>query len=156
MHQEPDRLRAVAPGYRILSSNIYVKPPGHGRFEIHQNWPTIEALDVPTLTVWVPLQDTDFGNGTIRVAKGSHHVFPDVAAASSERFFDDYAAQVPFAVSPRSVRWYQALSLLKLSATHMAAARCFEEGRFNDLRMPAMGSQILPTLRQMEKAIEAA
>jgi aminoglycoside phosphotransferase (APT) family kinase protein len=73
-----------------------------------------------------------------------------------ERFFDDYAAQVPFAVSPRSVRWYQALSLLKLSATHMAAARCFEEGRFNDLRMPAMGSQILPTLRQMEKAIEAA
>lgn len=89
-----DRLRAVAPGYRILSSNIYVKPPGHGRFEIHQNWPTIEALDVPTLTVWVPLQDTDFGNGTIRVAKGSHHVFPDVAAASSERFFDDFETEL--------------------------------------------------------------
>ena len=41
-----------------------------------------------------------------------------------------------------SVRYYQALSLLKLAATHMAAARCFEEGRFNDMRMPAMGSQI--------------
>ena len=38
----------------------------------------------------------------------------------------------------------------------MAAARCFEEGRFNDLRMPAMGSQIATALRQMEKTIEAA
>lgn len=89
-----DRLAAVLPGYRILSSNIYVKPPGHGRFEIHQNWPTIEALDVPTLTVWVPLQDTTWQNGTIRLVRGSHHVFPDVAAASSDRFFDDFEAEL--------------------------------------------------------------
>ena len=38
-----------------------------------------------------------------------------------------------------SVRYYQAFSPLKLAATHMAAARCFEEGRFNDMRVPAMG-----------------
>ena len=44
----------------------------------------------------------------------------------------------------------------KLAATHMAAARCFEEGRFNDMRMPAMGSQIATCLRQMEKTIEGA
>jgi hypothetical protein len=47
-------------------------------------------------------------------------------------------------------------SLLKLAATHMAAARCFEEGRFNDMRMPAMGSQIATCLRQMDKLIEAS
>jgi hypothetical protein len=89
-----DKLAAVVPGYTILSSNIYVKPPGHGRFEIHLNWPTIEALDVPTLTVWVPLQDTNFGNGTIRLVRGSHHLFPDVAAASSDRFFDDFQTEL--------------------------------------------------------------
>ena len=46
--------------------------------------------------------------------------------------------------------------VLKLAATHMAAARCFEEGRFNDMRMPAMGSQIATCLRQMDKLIESA
>jgi len=89
-----DPIRTLLPGYRILSSNIYVKPPGAGRFEIHQNWPTIEDLDVPTLTVWVPLQDTGFGNGTIRLVPGSHHIFPDVAAASSDRFFDDFESEL--------------------------------------------------------------
>ena len=50
-----------------------------------------------------------------------------------------------------SVRYYQAFSLLKLAATHMAAARCFEEGRFNDMRMPAMGSQIATCLRRWRR-----
>jgi aminoglycoside phosphotransferase (APT) family kinase protein len=74
----------------------------------------------------------------------------------TDQFFERYQAQVPFTVSPASVKFYRVFSLMKLAATHMAAARCFEEGRFNDLRMPAMGSQIIPVLRQMEKAIEAA
>jgi hypothetical protein len=85
-------LERIVPGYRILTSNTYVKPPGTGRFEIHQNWPTLEHLDVPTVTAWIPLQDTGFENGTLRLAVGSHHLFPDVAAASSERFFDDFEA----------------------------------------------------------------
>jgi hypothetical protein len=38
----------------------------------------------------------------------------------------------------------------------MAAARCFEEGRFSDMRMPAMGSQIATCLRQLEKTIETS
>jgi hypothetical protein len=89
-----DRLEAVLPSYTIMSSNIYVKPPGQGRFEIHQNWPTIEELDIPTFTVWVPIQDTTFDNGTIRLVRGSHHIFPDVAAASSDRFFDDFETEL--------------------------------------------------------------
>jgi aminoglycoside phosphotransferase (APT) family kinase protein len=76
--------------------------------------------------------------------------------AEPEWFYARYAEQAGFEVSMASVRYYQALSLLKLAATHMAAARCFEEGRFNDMRMPAMGSQIATCLRQMEKTIEGA
>ena len=75
--------------------------------------------------------------------------------AEPDWFYTRYAEKVGFDVSMDSVRYYQALSLLKLAATHMAAARCFEEGRFNDMRMPAMGSQIATCLRQMEKTIEA-
>jgi hypothetical protein len=89
-----DQIAQLLPGYRILSSNFYVKPPGTGRFEVHQNWPMIAELDIPTLTAWIPLQTTSFQNGTIRMVRGSHHVFPDVAAASSERFFDDWVDEL--------------------------------------------------------------
>jgi aminoglycoside phosphotransferase (APT) family kinase protein len=71
-------------------------------------------------------------------------------------FYERYEEKVGFPVSQASVRYYRALSLLKLAATHMAAARCFEEGRFNDMRMPAMGSQIATCLRQLEKTIEVS
>ncbi|HMN80542.1 MAG TPA: phosphotransferase family protein [Burkholderiaceae bacterium] len=71
-------------------------------------------------------------------------------------FFERYAQQAGFAVSMSSVTYYRAFSLLKLAATHMAAARCFEEGRFDDMRMPAMGSQIATCLKQLEKTIESA
>ena len=76
--------------------------------------------------------------------------------AEPAAFYARYGELAGFAVSMDSVRYYQALALLKLAATHMAAARCFEEGRFNDMRMPAMGSQVATCLRQMEKTIAAA
>ena len=75
--------------------------------------------------------------------------------AEPDWFYERYSEKVGFEVSMTSVRYYQAFSLLKLAATHMAAARCFEEGRFNDMRMPAMGSQIATCLRQMAKTIES-
>jgi aminoglycoside phosphotransferase (APT) family kinase protein len=73
-----------------------------------------------------------------------------------EWFYERYAERSGIEVSMASVRYYQVFSLLKLAATHMAAARCFEEGRFNDMRMPAMGSQVATCLRQMDKLIEAS
>lgn len=88
------RLAEVMPGYRIFTSNVYVKPPRTGRFEIHQNWPTLDNMDVPTVTAWIPLQDTGFKNGTMRLAVGGHRIFPDIAAASSDRFFDDFESDL--------------------------------------------------------------
>jgi len=73
-----------------------------------------------------------------------------------EWFYERYAERSGIEVSMASVRYYQVFSLLKLAATHMAAARCFEEGRFDDMRMPAMGSQVATCLRQMDKLIESA
>ena len=74
--------------------------------------------------------------------------------AEPEWFYRRYGEQAGFAVDMKSVHYYQVFNFLKLAATHMAAARCFEDGRFNDLRMPAMGSQIATCLRQMDKAIQ--
>lgn len=76
--------------YGILTSNIYVKPPGRGRFQIHQNWPTLEDLAVTTLTVWCPLQDTTAENGTLHIVPGSHKLTPDVATPSEPPFFSTF------------------------------------------------------------------
>jgi len=69
------------------------------------------------------------------------------------RLYERYAGQVGFALSAESVHYYQVFSLLKLAAMHLAAARCFEEGRCNDLRLPALGSQVATCLRLMEREI---
>ena len=71
-------------------------------------------------------------------------------------FLARYEARSGVKVAPASLKFYIVFSLLKLAFTHMAAARCFEDGRFNDMRMPAMGTQIAPVLRQIEKTLGRA
>jgi aminoglycoside phosphotransferase (APT) family kinase protein len=96
----------------------------------------------------------DLGWASLPMYRGGTRLISRLA--EPEWFYRRYGEQAGYAVSMESVRYYQAFSLLKLAATHMAAARCFEEGRFNDMRMPAMGSQIATCLKQMAKTIDAA
>ncbi len=81
------KIDEVVVDYRILTSNLYVKQPGVGRFQIHQNWPTTEDLSITTLTVWCPMHDVDVSNGTLRVVPGSHKIVPDVATPQRPPFF---------------------------------------------------------------------
>ncbi|MEM9921483.1 MAG: phytanoyl-CoA dioxygenase family protein [Bacteroidota bacterium] len=76
--------------YKILTSNFYVKPPGKGTFQIHQNWPTTENINDTTLTIWTPLVDVDRQNGAIQVVEGSHKIVPDIAAATVPHYFCDF------------------------------------------------------------------
>jgi aminoglycoside phosphotransferase (APT) family kinase protein len=76
--------------------------------------------------------------------------------ASEADFIARYEAQTGLKVERGALKFYLVFSLLKLAFTHMAAARCFEDGRFNDLRMPAMATQIAPVFRQIAKILEHA
>lgn len=87
-------LERMLADYRILTSNFYVKPSGTGRFQMHQNWPTITDLSRTTLTVWCPLHDVDKRSGTIHVVPGSHKIVPDTADATDEPFFRDFEDQL--------------------------------------------------------------
>lgn len=73
---------------------------------------------------------------------------------SEEDFISQYQKEAGFQVNRDSLDFYRIFSLLKLALTHIAAVRCFEDGRFDDMRMPAMGTQIAPVLRQIEKALD--
>jgi aminoglycoside phosphotransferase (APT) family kinase protein len=76
--------------------------------------------------------------------------------ASEADFLARYEAQSGLSIDRASLRFYLVFSLLKLAFTHMAAARCFEDGLFNDMRMPAMATQIAPVLRQIGRTLEQA
>ena len=76
--------------------------------------------------------------------------------ASEADFLARYEAHSGLTVDRGALKFYLVFSLLKLAFTHMAAARCFEDGRFNDLRMPAMATQIAPVFRQIAKILELA
>ena len=76
--------------------------------------------------------------------------------AGEEDFLARYEAHAGYTVDRKALRFYLVFALLKLALTHMAGARCFEDGRFNDMRMPAMATQIAPVLRQIEKTLGAA
>jgi aminoglycoside phosphotransferase (APT) family kinase protein len=75
--------------------------------------------------------------------------------AGEADFVARYKARSGLKVDPASLKFYIVFSLMKLAFTHMAAARCFEDGLFNDMRMPAMATQIAPVFRQIAKTLEA-
>jgi aminoglycoside phosphotransferase (APT) family kinase protein len=74
--------------------------------------------------------------------------------AGEADFVARYEARSGLKVDPASLKFYIVFSLMKLAFTHMAAARCFEDGLFSDMRMPAMATQIAPVFRQIAKTLE--
>ncbi|CAN5919368.1 phosphotransferase family protein [soil metagenome] len=72
-----------------------------------------------------------------------------------EALYERYGALSGMAVRPASVLFYELFNAFKLFVIHVGATRCFEDGAFTDLRMPAMGAQIPRVLLQIEKALEA-
>jgi aminoglycoside phosphotransferase (APT) family kinase protein len=73
---------------------------------------------------------------------------------AQEEFITQYEHESGSKVNADSLHFYRVFSLVKLALTHIAAVRCFEDGRFNDMRMPAMGTQVAPVLRQLAKLLQ--
>lgn len=72
-----------------------------------------------------------------------------------DTLYERYKNKTGIEVNPASMNFYEIFSLYKLAVTHMAAVNVFERNAFHDMRMPAMGTQIAPVLRQIEKTLEA-
>ena len=80
--------------YQLWNANLYVKPPGAGKFEIHQNWTHVVDEKYTTFTIWCPLVDTTAENGTICLVKGSHKIVPDIATMDVPYYFHDFEKEL--------------------------------------------------------------
>ncbi|MDZ4113570.1 MAG: phytanoyl-CoA dioxygenase family protein [Brevundimonas sp.] len=87
-------------GYRMLSANLYVKPPGQGDFPIHQNWPVLEDFAATSVTLWCPLVDVDVRSGTLHLAPASHKLLPHIEGPGAPAFFAPFADQIHAHMTP--------------------------------------------------------
>jgi aminoglycoside phosphotransferase (APT) family kinase protein len=71
-----------------------------------------------------------------------------------DRFYERYAELSGIPVSRETVRFYEALGTFKLAVIHVAAARCFEDGLFKDLRLATLGIHLPRLILQIESTIE--
>lgn len=112
-----------------------------GRITAILDWELVHAGDPHEDLGWAFLPQYAMGSGLV------------CRLATREAFIAQYERESGIRVNEASLRFYLVFSLVKLALTHIAATRCFEDGRFNDMRMTAMGTQIIPTLRQIEKVL---
>jgi len=73
---------------------------------------------------------------------------------SRQDFIARYQDKTGITVDPATLKFYIVLNLFKIAMTQLAGVSCFESGDFDDMRMPAMGTQIFAAFRQIQKAIE--
>lgn len=57
-------------------------------------------------------------------------------------------------VEPEVLRFWTVVGMIRAAAPHLRAARAFENGRSADLRLAAMGHQVLHVLRQLADELE--
>ncbi len=73
------------PGYQVLVVNVFQKLPYRGVFDglaIHQNPSFVEEPAQKSVSVWIPLQDTDLANGTVGILRGSQDTLHPVRAVN--------------------------------------------------------------------------
>ena len=68
-----NKIDAVFTGIKKLGSSFLCKAPGQGgKMPVHQDWTVVDESKFCSVTVWIPLVDTNEKNGAIRVLRGSH------------------------------------------------------------------------------------
>jgi aminoglycoside phosphotransferase (APT) family kinase protein len=72
----------------------------------------------------------------------------------AEEYFARYEEHTGLRVEPELYRFWTILGLAKATSVHLAAARAFEEGRTNDLRLAALGHQVHYVLRMLERELD--
>jgi aminoglycoside phosphotransferase (APT) family kinase protein len=90
-----------------------------------------------------PIEDVAYSG--LALWRGRGELLSQLLAA--DEYFRCYEEHAGLPVDPVSYRFWTVLGLVKAASVHLAAARAFEEGRTNDLRLAALGHQVHYPLR---------
>ncbi len=67
------KIDSIFHDIKKLGSSFLCKSPGaDSKMPVHQDWTVVDESKFYSVTIWVPLVDTDQSNGAIKVLRGSH------------------------------------------------------------------------------------
>lgn len=94
-----------------------------------------------------PVEDIAYSG--LRLFRGRSPLLSNLLSA--EDYFTRYQARTGLVVQPEVYRFWTVLGYLKASASHLRATRAYEDGANGDLRLAAMGHQVLHVIRGLEQ-----
>lgn len=77
----------ILPSYKVLLTNLIIKPPFSGEVPLHQNWTFVDESKYRSYTIWLPLAETNSINGTLEFIIGSHNLFYDEKRGHNTPYF---------------------------------------------------------------------
>lgn len=136
----------VAPRISVIHGDYRI-----GNFLEHEGQITA-ILDWEMVHLGDPHED--LGYMCLRAFRGSSRLMCHLI--SREELYATYQERSGIPVSARAVHFYEVFNTLKVFGIHVGAARSFENGNYNDLRMAAIGAHASRVLLQLEKLIAGA
>lgn len=70
-----EKADAILNGYKPIIANYIRKKEGGGEVPMHQNWAFVDEEQYTSVSIWVPLVDSNEENGTLQMVDGSHKRF---------------------------------------------------------------------------------
>lgn len=76
--------------HHYVAGNVFFKLSGSGDIDVHDHTDCTEESKYTSLTVWMPLQDTNEENGTLLLVPGSHKLFPFISHWNEPYYFINF------------------------------------------------------------------
>lgn len=118
-----------------------------GNFMIDTDRHIVGIFDWELAHVADPVEDIAYSG--LRLFRGRSSLFSHLL--EPDAYLDRYADRTGLRVEPEVLKWWTVLGYVKASASHVRATRAFEDGANGDLRLAAMGHQVLHVLRGLER-----
>jgi len=84
------KLNELIEGFKALTYSAIGKGIGeNSELGLHQDWSVVDEEKGYSLSMWIPLSDSNYNNGAIHFLKGSHKTFPSIRCGSVSHEYGD-------------------------------------------------------------------